>query len=58
MTEQQVIRWMQQKVQRDGFMDAANLAKEFLTQHNITSSIDPCFQVALHAGFQVAMEQA
>jgi hypothetical protein len=56
MTEEQILRWMRDKVKREGFKDAAGLAKEFLESHDITNVFDPEFSRTMDAGFRVARE--
>lgn len=56
MTEQEIMNWMRDKVGRDGFTDAASLAEEFLTTHNVTDTLDPNFSRTLDAGFKIAQE--
>ncbi|HIJ70342.1 MAG TPA: hypothetical protein HPP87_03145 [Planctomycetes bacterium] len=56
MNEQNIIRWMREKVKRDGFTDAASLAEDFLQIHNVTDTLDPDFSRTLDAGFKIAQE--
>jgi hypothetical protein len=56
MTEDQIIRWMHQKVKRDGFVNATSLAESFLSAHHIGDALDPDFSTTLDAGFKVAQE--
>ncbi len=56
MTEEQIMKWMREKVKQDGFTDAASLASEFLRSHNIDTSLAPEFSKTLDAGFKVAQE--
>jgi len=56
MNEQDIIRWMREKVKRDGFTDAASLAEDFLQTHNVTDTLDPDFSRTLDAGFKIAQE--
>ena len=56
MTETQIMEWMRNKVKKEGFTDAANLANGFLQDHDISDPLDPDFSRTLDAGFKVAME--
>ncbi len=56
MTEKEIISWMQDKVKKDGFTDAASLARNFLSAHNIDNSLDPDFSRTMDASFKVAKE--
>ena len=56
MTEKEIISWMQDKVKKDGFTDAASLARNFLSTHNIDKSLDPDFSRTMNASFKVAKE--
>ncbi len=56
MMEEQIVKWMREKVKRDGFTDAASLAREFLDTHNITNVLDPEFSRTMDAGFRIAKE--
>ena len=56
MTEEQIMRWMREKVKRDGFTDAGTLAEDFLKTHSITTPLDPAFAKTLDAGFKIAQE--
>jgi len=56
MTEKEITRWMREKVRKEGFVDAATLAEEFLRTHNVTNALDPDFSRTLDAGFKVAQE--
>ena len=56
MSEDEIMRWMREKVKADGFSDAATLAEEFLRTHNVANAIDPDFSRTLDAGFKIAQE--
>ncbi len=56
MTENEIMQWMRDTVKKDGFRDAASLAREFLDTHEITESLDPEFSTALDASFKIAQE--
>jgi hypothetical protein len=56
MMEEQIVKWMREKVKRDGFTDAASLAREFLDSHKITNVLDPEFSRTMDAGFRIAKE--
>ncbi len=56
MTEEEIVKWMRDKVKKDGFTDAANLAKDFLKTHDITDALNPDFSRTLDAGFKIAQE--
>ncbi len=56
MTEEEILQWMRNKVQRDGFTDAASLAESFLKTYDIVDALDPEFSRTLDAGFKVAQE--
>ena len=56
MTEQEVMNWMREKVRKDGFKTAADLARQFLAEHNIRSSFHPIFSKTLNASFRIAEE--
>ncbi len=56
MTENEIIQWMRNTVKKDGFRDAASLAREFLDTHEITESLDPKFSAVLDASFKIAQE--
>jgi len=56
MTEQEIMQWMREKVRRDGFSDAASLARAFLEVHEVTSSLDPVFSQTWDAGLKLARE--
>ena len=58
MTEEQISKWMKQRVAERKFTDAASLAREFLSKHNITDVLDPQFNMAMDAGFGMAEEIA
>jgi len=58
MTEEQIALWMKKKVQERNFTDAASLARQFLSEHNITDVLDPRFNMAMNAGFSLAEEIA
>ncbi len=54
MTEKEIVSWMQDKVKKEGFTDAASLARDFLTTHNIDDALDPNFSRTMDAGLKVA----
>jgi hypothetical protein len=56
MTEDKIIQWMREQVQRAGFTDATSLAESFLKEHRINDALDPDFSRSLDAGFKVAQE--
>jgi hypothetical protein len=56
ITEDDIIKWMREKVKKDGFSDAATLTEEFLRTHNIMNALDPEFSRTLDAGFKIAQE--
>lgn len=56
MTEKEVMEWMRLKVKKDGFNNAADLARQFLNEKDIDSACHPDFQVAFDAGFKIAEE--
>jgi hypothetical protein len=56
MTENEVMQWMRDTVKKDGFRDAASLAREFLDTHEITEPLDPTFSTVLDASFKIAQE--
>ncbi len=56
MTENEIMQWMRDTVKKDGFTDAASLAREFLGTHEITESLDPEFSAVLDASFKIAQE--
>ena len=58
MTEEQITKWMQERIGKRNFTDAAELAKGFLDEHNITEVMDPQFSMAISAGFKLADEIA
>ena len=53
MTEEQITKWMQERIDNRDFTDAAGLAKEFLDEHNITNVVDPEFSMTISAGFKL-----
>ncbi len=56
MTEEQIMKWMRDKVKQDGFSDAATLAESFLQSHDVDDSLNPDFSKTLDAGFKIAQE--
>ena len=56
MTEREITNWMRQKVEKDGFKTAAELARQFLDEHNIRHTYHPEFSKALYASFEIAEE--
>ncbi len=58
MTEEKIITWMRERINKDNFTDAASLAGDFLREHNITNALDPAFTQTIDAGFKVADEIA
>ena len=56
MTEQEIIRWMRERIKSDGFTNATELAESFLKAHHINDALDPDFSRSLDAGFKVAQE--
>ena len=56
MTEQEVMKWMRSKIEKDGFDTAAKLAEQFLGEHHITEATDPKFTTTINAGFKIAEE--
>lgn len=56
MTEDQIVKWMREKVQKSGFTDATTLAESFLKEYKISDALDPIFSQSLDAGFKVAQE--
>lgn len=58
MTEEQIIKWMRNRVKTNGFTDAATLAQEFLETHDINNTMDPTFSRTIDAGFKLANELA
>ncbi len=56
MSEQQILDWMRQKVNHDGFTNATTLAESFLQAHRINDALDPVFSLSLDAGFKIAQE--
>lgn len=56
MTEEQIINWMRDKVKTDGFKTAADLARQFLNEHDIHHAYQPEFSKTLDASFKVAEE--
>lgn len=56
ITEEYILRWMRQKVRKDGFSNATTLAESFLQTHKINDALDPVFSLSLDAGFKIAQE--
>jgi len=56
MTEHEIMNWMRQRVETDGFSNATALAESFLRAHHISDALDPDFSLSLDAGFKVAQE--
>ncbi|HOK96667.1 MAG TPA: hypothetical protein PK052_10425 [Anaerohalosphaeraceae bacterium] len=56
MTEEQIVKWMRERVQKNGFTDATSLAESFLKEYKISDALDPIFSRSLDAGFKVAQE--
>ena len=56
MTEKEIISWMQDKVKKDGFTDAASLARSFLSTHKIDNSLNPDFSKTMDATLKIAKE--
>ena len=45
MTEEKIITWMRERINKDNFTDAASLAGDFLREHNITNALVRCSYV-------------
>lgn len=58
MTEEQVCKWMEARIQQGSFTDAASLARDFLEAHKITDVRDPNFSLVIDAGLKMAGEIA
>jgi len=56
MTEHEIMQWMRQRVDLEGFSNATTLAESFLQAHHIHDALDPDFSRSLDAGFKVAQE--
>ena len=56
MTEEAIMQWMRERVERVGFTDATTLAESFLSAHHINDALDPEFSLSLDAGYKVAQE--
>lgn len=56
MTEQEIMKWMRERIKTDGFSNATALAESFLKAHHINDALDPVFSRSLDAGFKVAQE--
>ena len=56
MNEDQILKWMRDKVKTEGFTDAASLAQGFLESHGTIDVNDPDFTRTLDAGFKIAQE--
>ena len=56
MTEKAIMNWMREKIKRDGFETAADLARQFLGAHGIKHPTEPEFPVTLDASFKIAEE--
>ncbi len=56
ISEDEIMKWMREKVKTEGFSDAATLAEEFLRTHNVANALDPDFSRTLDAGFKIAQE--
>ena len=56
ISEDEIMKWMREKVKADGFSDAATLAEEFLRTHDVKNALDPDFSRTLDAGFKIAQE--
>ena len=54
MKKTKIIEWMDQKVDQAGFIDAADLAKQFLEEHHIQDSLSDDFLNTLDAAFEIA----
>lgn len=56
MTEEQIKKWMHEKIRRDGFSNATSLAESFMQAHHITDVLDPDFSRSLDVSFKVVQE--
>ena len=56
MTENEIMQWMREKIEQDGFNNATALAESFLKAHHINDALDPDFSLSLDAGFKLAQE--
>lgn len=56
MTEEEIMKWMREKVKKDGFTDAASLAEDFLRTYSVKDTLSPDFSKSLDAGFKIAQE--
>ena len=56
ITEKAVMNWMRNKVKKSGFNTAADLAKQFLSEQNISQVHHPDFPTVLDASFKIADE--
>lgn len=58
MTEEQIITWMDDRINKGNFQNAASLAQEFCQTHDITDTLDPDFSRTISAGFALAQKIA
>ena len=56
MTEDAIMQWMREQVERAGFTDATSLAESFLKEHHIHDALDPDYSRSLDAGYKIAQE--
>ena len=54
MNEEQITKWMKERIDRRDFTDAAGLARDFLQEHDINNVLDPDFSKTMDAGFLLA----
>ncbi len=57
-SQEDIMKWMRGRIKTGQFTDAASLAREFLTEHDVHDVLDPTFQRVMDAGFKLAGEIA
>lgn len=56
MTDENIKKWLESDVSKNGFVNATTLAENFFKAHHITDALDPVFSLALDLSFNIASE--
>lgn len=60
MTEETIIRWIMERLEKNSYVQPSDLAKEFFEEHQIMRTNDPVFKqfmnASLHLADQIALK--
>jgi len=58
ITEDTVLKWMRRRLASGNYDSAADLARQFLQEHQIDNTLSPEFACVMEVGFRLAPEIA